>query len=194
MNKVGDHASEHVFVHPKGLVESDSVGAGTRVWAFAHVMEGAIVGADCNIGDHSFVESGAVVGDRVTIKNSSLIWHGVTVEDDAFIGPNVVFTNDLRPRSANESGPEDWLKTLVKRGATIGANSTILPGIVIGENAMVAAGAVVTKDVLAHSLVMGNPAAQSGWVCVCGSSLNTALDCDACGREFSSGPSGLLER
>lgn len=190
--RVVNNGPESVFVHPNGLVESKSVGSGTRVWAFAHIMDGAIVGTDCNIGDHSFIESGAVIGNRVTIKNSSLIWHGVTIEDDVFIGPNVIFTNDLRPRSANESGPDDWLETHVKRGATIGANCTILPGIAIGEDAMVAAGSVVTKDVLNRSLVVGNPAAHSGWVCLCGSSLNTDLACESCGRKYATSSNGLV--
>ena len=161
-----------VFVHPQGLCESDEVGPGTRVWAFAHVLEGARVGAGCNVCDHAFIESGAVVGDRVTVKNAVLIWDGVTIEDEVFLGPNMVFTNDLTPRAAIKKGSGDFLPTVVRRGATIGAN------------AFVAAGAVVTRDVARHALVAGNPARRIGWVCTCGIRLPDDLRCKDCGRAF----------
>jgi acetyltransferase-like isoleucine patch superfamily enzyme len=147
-----------VFVHPKGLCESASVGAGTRVWAFAHVLNGAEVGQDCNIGDHAYIEGGAKLGDRVTVKNAVLVWDLVTVEDDVFLGPNMVFTNDLWPRAAVKKTREQLSPTLVRRGATIGANATIVCGLSVGEHAFVAAGAVVTRDVPARALVMGVPA------------------------------------
>jgi UDP-2-acetamido-3-amino-2,3-dideoxy-glucuronate N-acetyltransferase len=174
---------EPVYVHPKGLCENDSVGAGTRVWAFAHVMEGAVVGAGCNIGDHAFVESGARLGDRVTVKNAVLVWDRVTIEDEVFLGPNAVFTNDLTPRAARKKSPCELLPTLVKRGATVGANATVVCGTTIGENAFVAAGAVVTADVAAYALVAGNPARRVGWVCTCGERLGPTLSC-ACGRQY----------
>lgn len=180
-----------VFVHPKGLCESDRVGPRTRVWAFAHVLPGARIGADCNIGDHAFIEGGAVIGDRVTVKNAVLVWDGVTVEDEVFLGPNMVFTNDLRPRAAFKKGPGGLLPTTVRRGATIGANATIVCGIEIGPQAFVAAGAVVAGDVPAHALVAGNPARRVGWVCTCGERLAAgdaqdggALACAACGRRY----------
>ncbi len=184
---------EGPYVHPKALVETDAIGSGTRVWAFAHVMDGATVGRDCNIGDHAFVESGATLGDRVTVKNSCLIWHGVHIADDVFVGPNVVFTNDLTPRVRYKTGPEDWLDTEVAAGASIGANSTIICGIRLGRNSMIGAGSVVTRSVPDHGLVFGNPAAQRGWVCDCRNALNDSLLCPHCGREYEESKGGLTE-
>jgi len=180
-----------VFVHSHALCESDDVGPRTRVWAFAHVMSGARVGADCNVCDHVFIEAGAVVGDRVTMKNNVLIWDGVVVESDVFLGPNVVFTNDLRPRAAMKKGRADFLATVVRTGASIGANSTIVCGIEVGEHAMVGAGSVVIRDVPAHTLVAGNPARQIGLVCTCGNRLDDTLVC-ACGRAFVRDADGSL--
>ena len=172
-------------VHPRALVEG-SVGAGTRVWAFAHVQAGAVVGNDCNIGEHCFVEDGAVVGDRCTVKNGVAIWRGVTLEEGVFVGPGVLFTNDLRPRSPRLPGVADrydddsWLvPTTVAYGATIGAGAVILAGVTIGAFAMVGAGAVVTRDVASHDLVVGNPARPVGVVCDCGRTRSAAcLTCD----------------
>lgn len=144
------------FVHAKGLCESEHVGQGTRVWAFAHVLPGARIGAECNICDQVFVENDVVVGDRVTVKCGVQLWDGVRLEDDVFVGPNVTFTNDAYPRS--RAYPEHFPQTVVERGASIGANATILPGIRIGARAMVGAGAVVTRDVAPDTVVVGNPA------------------------------------
>lgn len=145
-----------VFIHPNSLCESDNIGAGTRIWAFAHVLPGARIGRDCNICDHVFIENDVVVGDHVTVKCGVQLWDGVRLEDDVFIGPNVTFTNDPFPRSKNY--PERFAQTVVARGASIGANATILPGVRIGANAMVGAGAVVTRDVPANAVIAGNPA------------------------------------
>jgi UDP-2-acetamido-3-amino-2,3-dideoxy-glucuronate N-acetyltransferase len=172
-----------VFVHPLGLCESDQVGPRTRIWAFAHVLAGARIGADCNLGDHAFVEGGARLGDRVTVKNAVLIWDRVTVEDEVFLGPNMVFTNDLTPRVGFRKSPEQLVATLVRRGASIGANATVVCGVTIGRHAFVAAGAVVTRDVADHALVVGNPARRVGWVCTCGRRLDDGLAC-ACGRRY----------
>jgi acetyltransferase-like isoleucine patch superfamily enzyme len=162
-----------------------SIGAGTAVWAFAHVQAGATVGVDCNVGEHCFIESGAVVGDRCTVKNGVAIWRGVTLEEGVFVGPGVVFTNDLRPRSPRmphvSARYEDdrWLvPTTVERGATIGAGAMILAGVVIGSFAMVGLGAVVTRDVPAHALVVGNPVRTVGFVCECG--LRRDAPCPSC--------------
>ncbi len=144
------------FVHSNGLCDSAKVGKGTRIWAFSHVLPGAIIGADCNICESVFIENDVVVGNRVTIKNGVQLWDGCRVEDDVFIGPNVTFCNDKFPRS--KKIPQNYLRTIVLRGASIGANATILPGITIGEYSMVGAGAVVTKDVPSHATVVGNPA------------------------------------
>jgi UDP-2-acetamido-3-amino-2,3-dideoxy-glucuronate N-acetyltransferase len=181
-----------VFVHPSALCESDDVGPRTRIWAFAHVLAGARVGADCNVGDHAFVEGGAVVGDAVTIKNGVLLWSGVTVEDEVFLGPGAVFTNDASPRAAFPKGPAGWRATLVRHGATVGANATVLSGLTVGRFAMVGAGAVVTADVPDHALVVGNPARQAGWACVCGRALPPDLAC-VCGRGYRLPEGGTLE-
>jgi acetyltransferase-like isoleucine patch superfamily enzyme/dTDP-4-dehydrorhamnose 3,5-epimerase-like enzyme len=151
-----------VFVHPQGLCESDTVGSGTRVWAFAHVLSGAVIGSDCNVCDQVFIEGDVVVGDRVTVKCGVQLYDGLRVEDDVFIGPNATFTNDPFPRSKQR--PSRYAQTLIRRRASIGANATILPGLEIGESAMVGAGAVVTRSVPAHAIVVGNPARIVGYV------------------------------
>lgn len=148
--------SQAYFKHPQALVESEQVGRDTRIWAFVHVLPGARIGAECNICDHVFIENEVVVGDRVTVKSGVQLWDGVTLEDDVFVGPNATFTNDPAPRSRKR--PATWPRLLVKRGASIGANATLLPGITIGEYSMVGAGAVVTRSVPSHAVVIGNPA------------------------------------
>ncbi len=150
------------FVHELAICDSISVGSGTKVWAFSHILPGAKVGSDCNICESVFIENDVLIGDRVTIKNGVQIWDGLTIESDVFIGPNVTFANDKYPRS------KQWLtnhiRTFIKHGASIGANATLLPGITIGERAMVGAGSVVTKDVPAGVVVYGNPATERGLV------------------------------
>ncbi len=183
---------EGVFVHPLGLCESATVGAGTRVWAFAHVLDGAVVGRDCNVCDGAYVESGAVVGDRVTIKNQVLIFEGVTIEDEVFLGPGVVFTNDLRPRAAIKRGGDALLPTTVRHGATLGAGVVVVCGTTIGSFAFVGAGAVITKNVPAHAFVVGNPGRQIGWACECGERLPASLSC-ACGRSYIECADGLRD-
>src|SRR5664279_43841 len=181
-----------VFVHPHGLCDSEQVGGGTRVWAFAHVLPGAVVGEDCNICDGAYVEGGAVVGDRVTVKNQVLIFEGVTVEDDVFLGPGVVFTNDLRPRARIKRSGEALATTTVQCGATLGAGVVVVCGTTIGANAFIGAGTVVTRDVAPRAFMVGNPARQIGWACYCGERLPENLRCTECGRalEHVEGPSG----
>ena len=146
-----------MFKHPLALVESNFIGEGTRIWAFAHVLPDAKIGRECNICDHTFIENDVVVGDRVTIKCGVQLWDGITIEDDVFIGPNATFTNDPFPRSKHHLPPNSIPRTRVKTGASIGANATIVPGITVGERAVIGAGAVVTRDVPPDTIVIGNP-------------------------------------
>jgi len=148
--------------HPTAIIETEWIGPRTRIWAFAHVLPTARIGADCNICDHTLIENGALIGDRVTVKCYVQLGDGVTIEDDVFIGPNVGFTNDRFPRS--RQWPAEYARTLVKRGASIGANASILPGLTIGSQAMIGAGTVVTHDVPARAIVIGNPGYISGYV------------------------------
>ena len=181
-----EHASvpDGVFVHPLGVCESAAVGAGTRIWAFAHVLRGAVIGSDCNICDAAYIEGGAVIGDRVTVKNQVLVFEGVTVEDDVFLGPAVVFTNDLRPRAHIKRSGDALRPTLVREGATLGAGVVVVCGTTLGANCFVAAGAVVTGDVPAHAFIVGNPGRRIGWACTCGERLADDLACSDCGRTF----------
>ena len=149
------------FVHPQGICESAAVGADPRIWAFAHVLPGARLGADCNICDHVLIENDVVLGDRVTVKSGVQLWDGIRVGDDVFIGPNATFANDRFPRS--KQYPEAFLETTIADGASIGAGAVILPGVRIGRSAMIGAGAVVTKDVPANAVVVGNPARITGY-------------------------------
>lgn len=154
--------SRDVFIHDKALCESSRVGGGTRIWAFAHVLPGARIGADCNICDAVFVENEVTIGDRVTIKCGVQLWDGTEIEDDVFIGPNATFTNDRFPRSKRYLS--QYPKTTIRKGASVGANATILPGLEIGAGAMVGAGAVVTRSVPPNAIVVGNPAYIAGYV------------------------------
>jgi UDP-2-acetamido-3-amino-2,3-dideoxy-glucuronate N-acetyltransferase len=149
------------FKHETAIVETQSVGEGTRIWAFTHILPGARIGLDCNICDHVFIENDVVIGDRVTIKCGVQLWDGLRVEDDVFIGPNATFTNDPFPRSRRR--PQDFLRTVIKKGASIGANATLLPGVIVGERAMVAAGAVLTHNAPPNAILAGNPARIVGY-------------------------------
>jgi acetyltransferase-like isoleucine patch superfamily enzyme len=181
------------YIHPTALVETERIGAGTRIWAFTHVSHNVVIGSNCNIGSHCYLESGVRIGDGVTIKNGNYIWAGVTISDGAFVGPQVVFTNDLHPRSprlpqaADRYKTEEWLSpTMVDEGASIGGGAVIVAGVTLKRFCMVAAGAVVTRTVPAHRLVMGIPASIAGWVCCCGAKLNgSSTYCDGCLSEFT---------
>lgn len=175
------------FKHKTAIVENEAnVGAESRIWAYAHVMKGAHVGDHCNLGNYVFIENGAKVGNRVTIKNAVQVWEGVTIEDDVFVGPACVFTNHLRPRAFVKKPKSSWLKkTQLKKGCTIGAGAIILSDLSIGRFAFVAAGAVVTKNVPDHALVIGSPAKVIGYICKCGVKIekvkkNTNFKCPKC--------------
>jgi len=165
------------FKHDQSLVHPQAqIGSNSRIWAFANIQQGAVIGENCNICDGCFIEGGAVVGNHVTVKNGVEIFNGVTIEDDVFIGAHATFINDRYPRSNRQDA---WTleKTLVKKGATIGANATILCGVTIGEYAVVGAGSVVTKTVAPYTIVVGNPARACGHACRCGRKLNADFKC-----------------
>lgn len=195
--EIQEHSEVRGYIHPTALVETESIGVGTRIWAFTHLSDGVLVGSNCNIGSHCYLESGVKVGNGATIKNGNYIWDGVTIGDGAFVGPQVVFTNDLHPRSprlpqaAGRYRTHKWLSTtVVEEGASIGAGAVIVAGVTLKRFCMVAAGAVVTRTVPAHSLVVGVPARVAGWVCSCGAKLkhdlqeNSSTVCEECLREF----------
>ncbi len=160
---------KNIYIHPTALVETESIGDGTRIWAFTHIQKNVVIGESCNIGDHCFIESAVNIGNRVTIKNGVAVWDGVVIEDDVFLGPNAVLTNDFIPRSKIYHAEN--IKTFLKRGASVGANATLVCGITLGEYSMVGAGSVVTRDVPAFALVFGVPARQHGWVNTLGEKL-----------------------
>lgn len=179
-------------IHERALVDACEIGPETRVWAFAHVLENAKVGARCNLGEGVFVEGGAVIGDDCTIKNGVAIWEGVRFGNKVFVGPNAVFTNVLRPRAGRRTSKSHFLPTVVEDGVTIGANATILCGVTIGSYAFVAMGAVVLRNVPPYSLVAGNPARFRGWVCQCASRLERNLACAECGLRYQESDNGLV--
>ncbi len=176
------------FQHSTAVIdEGAEIGNNTKIWHFAHIRGGARIGNDCIIGKGCYIDTGVVIGDRCKIQNMVSVYNGVTLEDDVFVGPHAVFTNDLKPRAVG-----DWqiVQTLVKKGASIGANATIVCGIEIGSYAMIGAGAVVTKTVPSHGLVVGVPAKLIGYVCKCGERIASSdleipsrLTCSHCGEE-----------
>ena len=180
------------MIHESAIVEDAEIGEGTNIWHFVHVRKNARIGKNCNIGKGVYIDTNVEIGNNCKIQNFATIYQGVTLGNDVFIGPHACFTNDSYPR-ASIWGEEKLVKTLVKDGASIGANSTIIAGITIGKFAMVGAGAVVTKDVVDYGLVFGNPAQLKGFVCECGVKLNekstsgatVVLVCPDCGKEIS---------
>ena len=158
-----------ISIHPTALVASQQIGDGTRIWAFVNILPGARIGKDCNICDRCFIENQVVLGDRVTVKCGISLYDGTVLEDDVFVGPDVTFSNDVRPRSGKHLSA--YPRTLVKTGASLGAGAILLPGVRIGRYAMVGAGSLVTRDVPDFALVYGSPARAHGHVCRCGTSL-----------------------
>ena len=180
-----------VTIHPTAEVSPEaSIGPGTRIWHEAQVREGARIGADCIVGKGAYIDFDVRVGDRVKIQNRASIYHGTTIEDGVFVGPHVVFTNDLRPRAINPDGSaksdDDWEvgPIVVRYGASVGAAAVVLPGVEIGRFALVGAGAVVTRPVAGHAIVVGNPARPVGYACACGEKLDGELACPACGARW----------
>lgn len=179
------------YVHPSAVIdEKVDVGTGTKIWINVQIREFAKIGLNCIIGKDSYIDHHVTIGDNTKIQNSVNIFYGVTIEQDVFVGPGVTFTNDLFPRAHDDN----WkvTETIVRRGASIGANSTITPGVEIGEHVMIGAGSVVTKSIEPHALVMGNPAKKIGYVCSCGQKLDDEFCCLQCGSKYEKGRSGHL--
>lgn len=173
------------FVHESSYIDEDvKIGDGTKIWHFCHVQKGAQIGEKCSLGQNVNVSNNVKIGNGVKIQNNVSVYEGVELEDYVFCGPSMVFTNDLTPRSKYPKGTEGYKRTLVKYGASIGANATIVCGNTIGRWVMIASGAVVTKDVPDYALMSGVPARQVGWVCECGMTLKDGLSCKTCGKEY----------
>jgi len=187
--------SQGCYAHPTAIVESQNIGEGTRIWHFAHVRSGAKIGNNCNIGKSVYIDIGAEIGSNVKIQNFVSVYRGVTIEDDVFVGPSATFTNDLYPRAF--IWDEDHVSaTRICRGASIGANATIVCGITVGEYAMIGAGSVVAEDVPPFGLVLGNPGRLRGYVCCCGRRLEekemqengrNIYRCRVCGKQVEIG-------
>lgn len=176
---------EKYYVHSSSYVDDNVlIGENTKIWHFSHIQSGAKIGANCSLGQNVNVGNNVIIGNFVKIQNNVSIYEGVVLEDGVFCGPSCVFTNDVNPRACFPKGSLNYKKTLVKKGASIGANATIVCGVVIGRDAMVGAGAVVTKDVPDNALVVGIPARVIGWVCECGERLNADGVCDACRNRY----------
>lgn len=181
------------FAHESAYIDEGAIiGKGTKIWHFSHVMSGARIGEKCNLGQNVLVSPKSVLGNNVKVQNNVSIYDEVILEDSVFCGPSMVFTNVINPRSEIERKSE-YKKTIVRRGATIGANATIVCGVEIGAYSFIGAGSVVTKNVPAHALVYGVPAKEKGWICECGINLNRAkLECDSCGKSYDLYPEGLI--
>lgn len=183
------------FVHESSYIDDNvSIGEETKIWHFCHVHKGAQIGEKCSLGQNVNVSNNVIIGNGVKIQNNVSVYEGVELEDYVFCGPSMVFTNDLTPRSKYPKGQAGYKRTLVKYGASIGANATIVCGNTIGEWAMIASGAVVTKDVPAYALMAGVPAKQIGWVCECGGPLKDNLNCSECERAYTLENNDLKEK
>ncbi len=189
--------SENYKVDKTAIIgENVKIGDGTRIWQFSNIMSGVEIGENCNIGQNAFIETGVKIGNNVTVKNNIALYNGVTCEDKVFLGPNCVFTNVLNPRSFVPRKNE-FLKTTIKEGATIGANATIICGHDIGRFAFVGAGSVITKEVPDYTLVVGNPARKIGYVCECGERIfpdeNSTYECPRCHKKYKESKNTLIE-
>lgn len=183
------------FVHESSYVDDNvQIGEGTKIWYFCHVQSGAVIGENCSFGQNVNVSNNVKIGNGCKIQNNVSVYEGVEMEDYVFCGPSMVFTNDLTPRAKYPKGSSGYKKTLLKTGATVGANATIVCGHTLGKWSMIASGAVVTKDVLDHALMAGVPARRIGWVCECGEVLRDGLNCPSCGRKYEEKETGLVEK
>lgn len=182
------------FVHESSYIDDNvKIGRGTKIWHFCHIQTGAEIGGNCSLGQNVNISNNVKIGNGCKLQNNVSVYEGVEMEDYVFCGPSMVFTNDLTPRAKYPKGSTGYKKTLLKTGATVGANATIVCGHTLGKWSMIASGAVVTKDVKDHALMAGVPARQMGWVCECGAVLRSGLKCVECGREYAENESGLSE-
>lgn len=182
------------FVHPTSIVDDNvEIGEGTKIWHFSHIQSGARIGAHCSLGQNVNISNNVKIGDGCKLQNNVSLYEGLEAEDDVFFGPSCVFTNDLTPRAKYPKGHAAYVKTLIRQGATIGANATIVCGHTIGRWALIGAGAVVTSNVPAHALMLGVPAKRAGWSCECGELLHGDLVCSKCGRKYIEKDDGLEE-
>lgn len=185
---------EKYFVHESSYIDDDvKIGENTKIWHFCHVLKGARIGSNCSLGQNVNIGNNVKIGNGCKIQNNVSVYEGVELQDYVFCGPSMVFTNDLTPRAKYPKGSAGYKKTVLMKGATVGANATIVCGHNLGEWSMVAAGAVITKDVRNHALMAGVPAKQIGWVCECGSILDNSLTCKDCGRVYKEVEKGLAE-
>ncbi len=183
--KAGSNNMPKYFVHESSYIDDDvTIGDNTKIWHFSHIQKGAIIGENCSFGQNVNVSNNVKIGNYVKVQNNVSIFEGVQLEDYVFCGPSMVFTNDLTPRAKYPKGVTGYKTTLIKEGASLGANSTVICGNTVGKWAIVAAGAVVTKDVADYALVVGVPAKQIGWVCECGEKLSDAFVCKKCKRKY----------
>ena len=182
------------FVHESSYIDDDvEIGEGTKVWFFCHIQKGARIGKNCSLGQNVNISNNVKIGNGVKIQNNVAVYEGVEIEDDVFCGPSCVFTNDLTPRAKYPKGHENYKKTVIKHGASIGANATVVCGHTVGEWALIGAGAVVASDVPPHALMLGVPAVRKGWVCECGELLKDGFTCSKCGRKYVETDEGLAE-
>ena len=182
------------FVHPTSVVDDDVIiGEGTRIWHFSHIQSGAVIGRNCSLGQNVNVSNNVRIGDGCKLQNNVSLYEGVELEDYVFCGPSCVFTNDLTPRAKYPKGRAGYKKTLIRTGASIGANATVVCGHTVGRWALIGAGAVIASNVPDHALMLGVPARQRGWVCECGEILPDGLSCPKCGREYRQSDNGLQE-
>ncbi|MBE5951273.1 MAG: N-acetyltransferase [Lachnospiraceae bacterium] len=185
---------KNYFVHESSYIDDGvEIGEGTKVWHFCHVQTGAKIGRHCSLGQNVNIANNVIIGNDVKIQNNVSVYEGVEIEDGVFCGPSCVFTNDLTPRARYPKGRANYKKTLIKEGASIGANATIVCGHVIGNGALIGAGAVVTTNVPKHALMLGVPAKRVGWVCECGELLDSTLVCSCCKRKYRETSEGLEE-
>lgn len=186
--------NENYFVHESSFVDENvQIGESTRIWHFCHIQKGAKIGSHCSMGQNVNISNNVKIGNGVKIQNNVSVYEGVELEDHVFCGPSCVFTNDLTPRAKYPKGSAGYKRTLVREGASIGANATVVCGHTLGKWCLIGAGAVVTTDVPDHALMLGIPARQAGWVCECGTVLESDLTCATCGRKYRKTQQGLEE-